>query len=214
MSPGTPDRDRVAKALEVALFAPLGLGLYLKDMAPTFLNMFVARGRAEVDKRQEKVEERVKHAKGMGEVAIAFGVPMLRKRAEEKIGEARGRAESALRSAGVGRGATVAEPRPASQATPRQRTHAPAPTVVPVARADNGPPGVSDGSEPTSRDGGSPRSAASADLPIPGYDALSASQVVERLSGLGSAELLAVREYETAHRNRRTILGKIDQLTG
>jgi hypothetical protein len=52
------------------------------------------------------------------------------------------------------------------------------------------------------------------ELPIPGYDALSASQVVERLTGLGRAELDAVHAYETAHRHRRTILGKIEQLAG
>ena len=50
-------------------------------------------------------------------------------------------------------------------------------------------------------------------LPIPGYDALSASQVVERLAGLSTDELDAVRTYESAHRNRRTILGKIDQIS-
>jgi hypothetical protein len=54
---------------------------------------------------------------------------------------------------------------------------------------------------------------ASDDLPIPGYDALSASQVVERLIGLTAGELEVVRTYETTHRNRRTILGKIEQLT-
>ena len=54
--------------------------------------------------------------------------------------------------------------------------------------------------------------AARAELPIPGYDALSASQVVERLTGLDGNELDAVRDYETTHRNRRTILGKIEQL--
>ncbi len=50
-------------------------------------------------------------------------------------------------------------------------------------------------------------------LAIPGYDSLSASQVVEHLAGLGGADLEAVRLYESSHRNRRTILGKIDQLT-
>ena len=49
-------------------------------------------------------------------------------------------------------------------------------------------------------------------LPIPGYDSLSAGQVVVRLAGLGAAELEAVRLYESAHRNRRTIIGKIEQL--
>jgi len=51
-----------------------------------------------------------------------------------------------------------------------------------------------------------------ADLAIPQYDALAASQVVPRLDGLTPAELDAVRRYEAAHRGRKTILGKIAQL--
>jgi hypothetical protein len=49
-------------------------------------------------------------------------------------------------------------------------------------------------------------------LAIPGYDALSASQVVPRLDALRPRELEAVREYEAAHRGRRTILNRIAQL--
>ena len=52
-----------------------------------------------------------------------------------------------------------------------------------------------------------------ASLPIPDYDELSASQVVERLDGLAPDELDAVRAYESAHRGRNTILGKLAQLT-
>jgi hypothetical protein len=55
---------------------------------------------------------------------------------------------------------------------------------------------------------------AAAGLAIPDYDSLSASQVVPRLEGLSSAELAAVRAYETEHRGRKTILSKIDQLDG
>jgi hypothetical protein len=51
-----------------------------------------------------------------------------------------------------------------------------------------------------------------ADLAIPGYDSLSASQVVQRLAGLSREELSAVGAYEQAHRGRRTILNRIDQL--
>lgn len=47
---------------------------------------------------------------------------------------------------------------------------------------------------------------------IPDYDALSASQVVPRLSGLTDDELAAVKAYEAATRRRRTILGRIAQL--
>lgn len=50
------------------------------------------------------------------------------------------------------------------------------------------------------------------DLAIPGYDALSAPQVVQRLSGLSPEELEAVHTYEAATRHRQTILGRIAQL--
>ncbi|HSL59528.1 MAG TPA: hypothetical protein VK866_16900 [Acidimicrobiales bacterium] len=50
------------------------------------------------------------------------------------------------------------------------------------------------------------------ELPIPGYDSLSASQVVPRLDALSADELEAVGEYERAHRRRMTILNRIAQL--
>ena len=53
-----------------------------------------------------------------------------------------------------------------------------------------------------------------AELAITDYDSLSASQVVPRLEGLSDAELAGVREYEAAHRGRKTILSKIAQLQG
>lgn len=49
-------------------------------------------------------------------------------------------------------------------------------------------------------------------LPIPGYDSLSASQVIPRLDALRPRELEAVREHEVANRARRTILNRIAQL--
>lgn len=51
-------------------------------------------------------------------------------------------------------------------------------------------------------------------LAIPGYDSLSASQVVQRLAGLSKDELSAVGAYEEAHRGRRTILNRVNQLQG
>jgi hypothetical protein len=50
------------------------------------------------------------------------------------------------------------------------------------------------------------------DLPIPGYDSLSASQVVQRLPGLSPEELEAVRTYEEAGRARKTVLLRVAQL--
>jgi hypothetical protein len=51
-------------------------------------------------------------------------------------------------------------------------------------------------------------------LAIPGYEALSASQVVRRLDGLGPDELEAIFEHEAATRRRRTILHRTQQLLG
>ncbi|HLH46796.1 MAG TPA: hypothetical protein VKV25_06515, partial [Acidimicrobiales bacterium] len=51
-----------------------------------------------------------------------------------------------------------------------------------------------------------------ASLAIPGYDSLSASQVVQRLDGLSPDELEAVRRYEADGRGRRTILARVTQL--
>lgn len=50
------------------------------------------------------------------------------------------------------------------------------------------------------------------DLAIPGYDSLSASQVLPRLDGLRPEELEDVRAYEAGHRGRKTILGRVAQL--
>jgi len=50
------------------------------------------------------------------------------------------------------------------------------------------------------------------ELPIPAYDTLAASQVVERLASLTPAELEAVRRHESATRRRRTVLHRIAQL--
>jgi hypothetical protein len=49
-------------------------------------------------------------------------------------------------------------------------------------------------------------------LPIDDYESLAASQVVDRLPTLTPAELETVRHFETAHRGRRTVLGRIEQL--
>ena len=51
-----------------------------------------------------------------------------------------------------------------------------------------------------------------ASLPIEGYDALAASQVVPLLAGLSLEELESVRRHEEATRARRTVLSRIAQL--
>jgi hypothetical protein len=191
----TERNDRIEHTLEVLVYAPIGVALYVKDMAPTFVNMFVARGRAEIDRRQAQVQQRTTTARSIGQVAMAFGVPMVRQRVEREVGTARERAQSLLGSiAGSDDivGAPAARPEPSSPMPPAPAAAAPA----------AGPPsGDTNGSQ------------ADPMLPIPGYNSLSASQVVQRLTGLSVEELEAVRAYEASNRKRRTILGKIDQIS-
>jgi ferritin-like metal-binding protein YciE len=50
------------------------------------------------------------------------------------------------------------------------------------------------------------------DLPIAGYEALNANQVIPRLARLSPADLLALEAHERANRDRRTILARIAEL--
>jgi hypothetical protein len=169
----TNKNDGVARAVELIVYAPIGFGLYLRDLAPSIVRMFVARGRAEVERRSDDVQRHVATARNFGEVTLAFGIPGVLRRDEAPN-------ETAAPAAAPARPSVPTPPTP----------------VPPIA-----PPSLVSVPETNARD-----------LPIPGYDALSASQVVERLTGLGPSELDAVHAYEAAHRQRRTILGKIEQL--
>ncbi|HET9730753.1 MAG TPA: hypothetical protein VFR41_15085 [Acidimicrobiia bacterium] len=182
----TERTDRVGRAIELFMFAPLGIGSYLRETAPSIVNELVARGRAEVDRRQQELSQRITTVRSQGEVAVAFGVPMVRERVQQRVEGARTRANQFIEA----RRGNTSTPAPAAVLTRH-------PTVVPMATT------------PVAED-----SPSSGELPIPGYDSLSASQVVERLGGLAPTELDLVHAYENAHRQRRTILGKIEQLTG
>ncbi|MGK2948144.1 MAG: hypothetical protein ACSLFP_06195 [Acidimicrobiales bacterium] len=86
---------------------------------------------------------------------------------------------------------------------------APAPAPVPTVRP------APAAKAPAKRTAKAPATSAARpapDLAIPDYDSLSASHVVNRLAGLSAAELAAVRDYEAAHRGRKTILTKVQQL--
>ena len=52
----------------------------------------------------------------------------------------------------------------------------------------------------------------SAPLPFEGYDTMAAAHIVQQLRRMSGAELAAVEAYEQQHRNRRTVLAKIDQI--
>ncbi len=181
------------RALELLVYAPVGVALYLRDTVPTFVNLFVSRGRSEIGQRRQQAKDQVSQAKAMGEFAVGFGGPKVREQVEKGIAMARMGAEAVIGGV-TGESGGAATDAPAPQARPKEQ-----PDTKPDAAA-------------TSRPAAKAKPAKAA-LVIPDYDELSASQVVERLDGLQPDELTAVRAYEEAHRSRRTILFKIEQLT-
>ncbi len=94
------------------------------------------------------------------------------------------------------------------------------PTARPRSSGSGGAAEPGNGHRPPPSAAATPSSAASppagdaSDLAIPGYDTLSASQVVPRLEGLSAGELQAIRAYEEGTRARKTVLTRIDQLLG
>jgi len=208
------DRKDIAdKALDLVVYGPVGLALYLRDTAPHFARLFVARGRNEL-----------RQARAVGELATTLGGPRLRRVLDESVSKARVRVGEVMGTLG-----SIAEDACALGEEPRateQPADEPAwderdwdePDVAPAGRY-NGADANGQAAEPMSpavtwslagTTGGDRIPASS--LAIGDYDSLAATQIVERLEGLSPSELEAIRSYEVAHRSRYTILGKIDQL--
>jgi hypothetical protein len=83
-------------------------------------------------------------------------------------------------------------------------------TVGVIVRRDDGEGNADAGVGDRDRDADAAGGAA--DLAIAGYEDLAASHIVARLDGLDRDDLTAIRRFELAHRGRRTVVGKIDQL--
>lgn len=191
----TDKGDVAERAKEMLVYGPIGLALYLRDTAPSFLKLFVARGRNELDQRRREVGEQLGQARSTGESAAADHAPAVLRIVSEGIQAVRERAEDALGALGVlaHDGAAVASPPEAAAQSTSRGLHVPA----------DDPPG---GPETGIRGDTS-------GLAIADYDDLSASQVVDRLDGLDADALEAIRAYEAEHRARNTILGKIANLS-
>lgn len=197
-------KSPIDNVVELALYAPLGLAITARDHLPDL----IARGR-------QQVASQVMLARVMGQFAVKEGEKDLRKRIDGL--------SQTLSDLGV-----RPEPNPAPPAAGGASVPAPPPEVevdVPgsssAATANGSSKGSSNGSSKGAASAGTATATATAtaapmrsraDLSIPGYDTLSASQVVQRLAGLTPEELEDVRDYEAGTRGRRTILSKIAQL--
>lgn len=181
-------QDPFEQLLDLVVYAPLGLVLSARDLIPTLAE----RGRRHLGPQATA-------ARMVGELAVSQG----QRGVEHLARKGRRQAEQLLTDLLPGGPAR----RPASEPPGGDGSNGSSapPSSPPVAGA--GRPGEATSAPPV------PRPDAS-ELAIPGYDTLSASQVVQRLEGLTPAELDAVRAYEQAGRARKTVLTRIAQLTG
>jgi hypothetical protein len=184
-------RTPLDQALDVFVYLPVGFVFELPRSIPRFID----RGRRQVDQ-----------ACAIGLEALHLG----NRGSSDRVTRVREQTAATLRGLGVAppqgddlRGEPVDRPAAPTLSVVADPDPAPAParatgngSAAPVAPAP-GPLGPAP-------DAGT--------LAIPGYDSLSASQVVPRLEGLTSDELETVRSYEQATRGRKTILSKIAQL--
>jgi len=144
-----------------------------------------------IEKGRAQMSGQVSVARLVGRFAVAQG--------QREAGKVVQQAAQVLTDLGV---LSTDRPAPPASPAPSPAPSSAAADPVVVVASDNG--AVSDGPEVATPLG--------QDLAIPGYDALSASQVVQRLAGLSAGELEDVRAYELNTRGRRTILNKIAQL--
>lgn len=175
--------------IEVLLFAPVGAVVALRENLPKWAEQGKARA-----------ETRVRVARMVGEFAVRTGVKEVERRIAGRI------------PARPGTG------NPAETGSNTAESAAPSSSQTGSTQGDAGQAPVN-GSAPSSREGDAVQSTVASvphvdALPIPAYDSLAASQVVERLDGLSAEELASVRAYEAAGRHRQTVLHRIDQLSG
>lgn len=173
-SESAPEREhplRGERLLELAVLAPLGA----LDLVYRELPGLVRRRRAQVD-------QQVRTARWMGEMAVRMGQSKLSAEIDDRRRRfARGPAAGGESAPG------------------RSETGEPTATGATAATA-------------TAAGAGLHLVEPSASEPFPGYDALPAVDLVPLLGRLSRPELEAVRGYEAAMRNRRTVLARVEQL--
>ena len=186
------------RLFDLFVFLPTGLAVTVAEEVPRL---------AEIGR--ERLGVRVNSARAVGQFVVTAGQQELKRRSV-----------ALRRTATEPPDPTAPDtPVPASSAPTRLRTipYPPDPgdaagavgTEAQAASATPATPDAPAAARPVAVD---PHTPEVGTLAIPGFDTLSASQVVQRLDGLSRGELVSVRAYETTTRGRRTILSRVDQL--
>jgi hypothetical protein len=189
------ERSLHERLIELVVFVPVGIAASVAEELP---------GLAE--KGRESLSKQLQVARVLGKLTVA--------QAQRRVRKMSANAPSKPAGATKRSGATTPGGSPTGQAPPRRSPAGNSSAAVhgaPTPAAERPAGESSRGAEVGGDQPADPPEVAS--LPIPGYDTLAASQVVQRLGSLRADELDAVRRYEVATRGRRTILHRIAQLS-
>lgn len=195
------DED-VKKLLDYFVYAPIGVISSLADSIPKA-----------VENGRQVVESRGMAAKFMGKMAVDFAGSAIKSQldeAKENVGE---RVVSVLPEPWSDLARFVlgiedktpagnpSNPNPTNTDTTTNDVKIEADVIVVV-------------EDPVLKDIGSPaeNQVAGIEEIIPSYGTLSANQIVSKLDRLKGEELRAVLEFETSHRGRKTIIGRVTDL--
>lgn len=199
--PAEPSSSKpLDQLVELFVYAPVGLLYEYPEVIPKL----VKRGRSQVQLARLLAQMAANQARsgggGSGGSGRASGLPPLDTLAAvlaPGLGEAAGAACTALARLVTDLGASVglAPQQPPAGEPPAGEQPVPAEPSGPTAEA--APPAPDPASGP---------------LPIAGYDALTAREVIGLLDDLSPRQQQQIRAYETANRGRKTILAKLDQL--
>ena len=205
-------KSPVDRALELFVFGPAGLAITAAEEFPKL-----------VEKGRHRVEGQVHMARLVGQFAVQMGRRQIEQTVERLTSStaaspapasSEGRAPRAQGRVAASR--TVAAPTvegaPLGTTATVETTTGASPHTDDSGTGATGTPGAELASAPGAGAASGNGAASPGALAIPGYDSLSASQVVQRLDGLSAAELEEVGTHEAANRHRRTILNRVEQL--
>ncbi len=181
-----PEKKKLQdKFADAGVYFPVGLYLLGKQEIPKI-----------TEKGRSFVSNQLTMAKTIGEFAVTFG-----------SGEAEKRLLAQVRKLGIRWGD---HPKTASGSSQESKLSVNDLSSDGAGTNSSGesPSFVENGKHVVSGNGKQISKASAQELAIPGYDSLSASQVVQRLEGLSKNDLTALIEYEKATRARSTILNK------
>ena len=218
-------KEPVERVIDLFVHTPIGLAVMAWKRVPEFVvtvpdlvGQAVAKGCAQLAEAEGRLSEEVRKARMIGQVAGSVGGRQLRREVDARLRHARQDAGGVTSTPTSPTAAPpVTEPEKVAKAPEKVAKAPPKVAKAPAKATGARKPTRATPAKSTSTTTGRPAGAAptsAADLPIPEYDGLSASQVVSRLTGLTPEELRAVRAYEEASRARRTVVLAIDRLLG